>query len=155
VVQAKYEPFDEHRMNGLESLSLFTTQVTLLGFGFFLPAGVQTGHVFRLTLTVLLVAMNLVVIFYFVYLLACLARALLATVSMGPMSHLFGKICDLLPSSHTVWAPYLIVTLCHYVVACWQIVLAGETRTTYVVSTWMARSLMRSCRCTNVAAGAK
>jgi hypothetical protein len=81
--QGNYEPFQETRMNGLESLSLFTTQVTLLGFGFFLPAGVQTSHVFKLILTVLLVTMNGLVVLYFLFHLLRVARALLVSVNVS------------------------------------------------------------------------
>jgi hypothetical protein len=96
-------------MNGLESVSLFSTQVTLLGFGFFLPAGVQTRHGFRFALAIILAVMNVLVVLYFAYHVLHVARALIVSVSMESMLGCLHKVRRC-PSSWTLRTSFCSIT---------------------------------------------
>ena len=68
-------------MNRLETLSLVTTQATLIGLTYFLPS-LNVNYGYRLILTVLLALLNFGVMAYFLYHLLRIARDWVAGVNL-------------------------------------------------------------------------
>jgi hypothetical protein len=128
--KVKYQPFEAPLMNHLETLSLFTTQATLIGLTYFLPT-MQVPYGYRLTLTLLLSTANISLVAYFIYHLLRIARQWSTGVDILKASQTFFKV----PSCahwQAVWpqllcsvAPWMISARSHGGVflsdwCCWQ-----------------------------------